>query len=309
MAQDYYKTLGIERSATPKEIKSAYRKLAKKHHPDANKNDPSAENKFKELNEAHEVLSDPEKRKLYDQFGTVNPQEFGGFSGSGYQQQPGGYGYTQAGDPGNMNDILEGLFGGSRGGRTGSSTGGFSGGFGFGRATMPETGEDITQRVMITLEEAYTGTTRTIVKEGRKVRVTIPAGATDGTKVRLAGEGAPGYNGGNPGDLFLMVEVQKNPLFERNGNDLTTDVRVDAFTAMLGGEVEVATLSRPIRLKVTPGTQSGRRFRLAGKGMPLMREPEKFGDLFARVVITVPEHLTEEQHTLAERLRASLAGT
>lgn len=297
MAQDYYKILGIERGASEKEIKTAYRRMAKKYHPDANKNDPTAENKFKDLNEAHEVLSDPEKRKLYDQFGTVNPQGFSGQQPGGFGGQPaGGFTYTQTGEPGNLNDILEGLFGGARGGRSG------------GRG-MPEAGEDITQRVMITLDEAYTGATRTIAKDARKVRVNIPAGATDGTKVRLSGEGAPGFNGGNPGDLYLVVEVQKHPAFERNGSDLTTEVKIDAFTAMLGGEVEVPTLSRPIRLRITPGTQSGRKFRLTGKGMPLLREADKFGDLYARVLITVPESLTDEQKALVEQLRASIDGT
>jgi curved DNA-binding protein len=307
-AKDYYKVLGIPRDASDKQIKSAFRKIAKEVHPDTHPNDPAAESKFKEANEAYEVLSDKEKRRLYDQFGTVNPQEFGGFRGAG--PAPGGYtSYTTGapgGDYGNLNDILEGLFGGGR--RSSGSAGG--GGFDpFGSARGPQMGGDVEQSVRVSLEEAYTGTKRTVVKGDRRVTVNIPAGSANGTKVRLAGEGSPGLNGGQPGDLYLVVALEPHPQFEVEGADLRVEAKVDAFTAMLGGEIEVPTLTRPLRLKIPAGTQSGRRFRLPGKGMPILRESDRFGDLYVRVMLTVPETLTDEQRALAERLRDSLSST
>ena len=158
----------------------------------------------------------------------------------------------------------------------------------------------------ITLNEAYTGATRLITKGDRSVRVNIPQGATDGTKVRLSGEGEPGVNGGKPGDLYLIIAVDPHPQFTREGDDLITDIRVDMFTAMLGGEVEVPTLGRPVRLKIPAGTQSGRKFRLPGKGMPKLRKTDEYGDLYARVLITVPENLTDAQRSLVESLRERL---
>jgi curved DNA-binding protein len=165
-------------------------------------------------------------------------------------------------------------------------------------------GRDIEQAVSIHLHEAYTGTTRLITKGGRTIRVNIPAGATDGTRVRLAGEGEPGEGGGAPGNLYLVVKVEPHPQFEREGDDLQVDVRVDMFTAMLGGEIEVPTLSRPVRLKIPAATQSGRKFRLSGKGMPILRQPDHFGDLYARILISVPEQLNDQQRALVEKLRA-----
>jgi len=302
MAKDYYETLGVGRSANEKEIKQAFRKLAKKYHPDANPNDPSSEHKFKEINEAYEVLSDADKRAKYDRFGA-------GFEQMGGNGAPPGYGgqYTTNVDVGDMSDIFEQIFG-NRGRSTGG-TRGARGGFGFGGFGQQEVathGRDIEQPVSITLPEAYGGATRLITKGDRTVRVNIPAGATNGTKVRLAGEGEPGTGGGAPGDLYLIVQVEPDSQFERHGDDLTTEVKVDLFTAMLGGEVDVPTLGRPIRLKVPAGTQSGRKFRLSGKGMPLLREKEKHGDLYARVLVTVPEKLNEQQRALVEELRQSL---
>jgi len=295
MARDYYEVLGVKRDATEKEIKSTFRKLAKKYHPDANPNDPNAEARFKEINEAYEVLSDKEKRQMYDRFGTTNPQynPWGGGSSGGVNV-----------DIGDFSDIFESLFGGATrrgrtGGRTQTRTSPFGGGFGFAMD-----GEDLTQTVPITLQEAYTGTTRLITKGNRTLRANIPAGATTGTKVRLSGEGNPGLNGGRPGDLYLIVEVQPDPQFERQGDDLTTEIKVDMFTAILGGEVEVPTLGRPVKLKIPPGTQAGRKFRLTGKGMPVLRQQDKYGDLYARVLITVPTNLTPEQREAVEALRA-----
>ncbi|MCS7070734.1 MAG: HSP40/DnaJ peptide-binding protein, partial [Anaerolinea sp.] len=208
---------------------------------------------------------------------------------------------STAGDE-DFSSIFETLFGGFRrqGGAAGTSS---RGGFGFNVASA---GADLEQTTTITLEEAYTGTTRLVTKDGRTLRVNIPAGATNGTRVRLAGEGEPGAFGGPPGDLYLIIHVEDHPTFKREGDDLVTDVKVDLFTAMLGGEIEVPTLGRPVKVRVPPGTQSGKKLRLAGKGMPVLRQPDKHGDLYARVLITIPEHLTPEQRAEVERLRAVL---
>jgi curved DNA-binding protein len=291
MAKNYYETLGVSKTANDKEIKQAFRKLAKKYHPDANPNDPSAESKFKEINEAYEVLSDTEKRAQYDQFGSTY-QQFGGARNGGY--------YTNVNTQDSpFGDILESLF--SNFGRTSER----------GRSQqeqpfdMRATGRDLEQKVTISLQEAYTGTSRLVTKGSRKVKVTIPPGATTGTRIRLAGEGEAGSYGGHAGDLYLIVEVEPDSRFERDGDNLTVEVRLDVFTALLGGEIEVLTLDRPVRLKIKPGTQSGRKFRIAGKGMPVLRKDGEFGDLYARILISVPENLTNEQRELIEKLRAT----
>jgi curved DNA-binding protein len=230
----------------------------------------------------------------------------GGFPGGAQQ---GGY-YTNV-DVGEspFGDIFESIFSGF--GRAGNrqqrdaQSGGFSG---FG-GNIRTKGEDIEQPVTITLREAYSGATRLITKVDRKVKVNIPAGANTGTKVRLSGEGVPGSNGGQPGDLYLIVQVEPDNLFERQGDNLLTDVKVDLFTALLGGEVEVPTMERPVKLRIPAGTQSGRRFRLSGKGMPIVKKSGEFGDLFARVMITIPENLTAEQRELVEKLRTSVKGS
>lgn len=298
--KDYYKILGINKNATEKEIKSAFRKQAKQWHPDANQSNPNAEAKFKEVNEAYEVLSDPDKRATYDRFGTANPQDFAGRPGAG------GYTtYTQGGDDSPFADILEQVFGGfgrnQRTGRTGAQQ---QPPFGdMGRSP----GQDIEQSVKISLREAYSGGTRIVTKGDRRLKVNIPVGATDGTRIRLAGEGSPGFGGGAAGDLYLVVEVEPDAQFERDGDNLTVDVKVDMFTAMLGGEVEVPTLERAVKLRIPAGTQSGKRFRLSGKGMPIIRQEGKAGDLYARILITVPEHLSDPQKEMIEELRYKLS--
>ncbi|MBE2268796.1 MAG: DnaJ domain-containing protein [Anaerolinea sp.] len=298
MAKNYYDILGVKRDASDTDIKKAFRRLAKKYHPDANPNDPQAEARFKEVNEANEVLSDPEKRKTYDRFGTVNPQA----AGAGWGGAPGGYTYTtQNADVGDLGDLINSIFGAR--GRGGASTRG-SANFDYGFSTRTD-GQNIEQPVAISLREAYEGTTREVVKGDRTIRVKIPAGATDGTRVRLSGEGEAGVNGGKPGDLYLIVQVEPDPQFTRDGDNLTVEVKLSMFDALLGGEVEIPTLGRPVRMKVPAGTQSGKKFRLTGKGMPVLRQPDKFGDLYARMLITIPETLTAEQRELIERLRAS----
>jgi curved DNA-binding protein len=286
MAKDYYKILGVSRTATQDEIRSAYRKLAKKYHPDANKNDPQLAERFKEVNEANEILGDPKKRAEYDRFPNGNP--FGG-AGAGTGARPNI----------DLNDLFGSIFDTAHSSRTrGQGNVGF-GGF----SGMP--GQDLEQSITLTLQEAYTGTVRLVTKGARTIRVNIPAGAADGTRVRVAGEGEVGFGGGQPGDLYLVVQIEPQSTFEREGDNLTTEVKVDMFTAMLGGEVEVPTMGRPIKLRIPPGTQSGRKFRLAGKGMPSLKHHSESGDLYARILISVPESLTEQQKTLVEQLRAT----
>lgn len=308
MAKDYYKTLGVERNASDKDIKKAYRRLAKQYHPDANPNDAQAETKFKEINEAYEFLSDEQKRKQYDRFGPDFARYQQGFNGAAGQQSGGPGGYQQYSqrvdfDGGSFADIFESLFGGLGGrARAGRAQAGTAEGF----AGQSIDGQDLEHDVTISLREAYEGTTRFITKGERRIKVNIPAGAANGTKVRLAGEGEPSLMGGNPGDLFLRVTVEPDAQFTRDGDDLHTEVRVDMFTAMLGGEVRVPTLARPVKLKVPAGTQSGRRFRLSGKGMPKLRTEGEYGDLYARVLITVPDELTPQQREQVAALKDAL---
>lgn len=295
MSKDYYKTLGVSRNADEKEIKKAFRKLAKQYHPDTNPGNAAAEAKFKEINEAYEVLSDATKRRQYDQFGADFHRYTSG-GGAGAAGYSGGYTQTVNGDI-SFEDFIKNIFGGMGGfgGRT-ASTG----------ARPAMRGDDIEQPVRITLREAYEGTSRIISKGERRIQAAIPAGVTEGQRVRLAGEGQA-IPGGQPGDLFLVVHIEPDPQFERVGDDLYVDVRVDAFTAMLGGQVEVPTMDGRVRLNIPAGTQSGQKFRLSGKGMPVLKQKDSRGDLYARIVITVPTYLTDEQRRLVEQLRSSLS--
>lgn len=288
MARDYYDILGVDRNADEKEIKRAFHRRAKQYHPDVNKNDPNAEARFKEINQAYEVLSDPERRQMYDRFGPdfENYQQGAGPAGGGP--------YAQTIDPAAFEDLMASFFGGL----------GSDAGFGSRRRrTQPERGRDIEYPISITLREAFEGTTRYLTRGDRRVRADIPAGVTDGTRVRLRGEGEPGRSA--PGDLYLVITIEPDPQFVRDGKDLTTEVKVDMFTAMLGGQVTVPLVTGSAKMTIPPGTQSGRKFRLSGRGMP-GGKGGKPGDLYVRVLITVPEHLTDEQRKLVEKLRDSL---
>lgn len=294
---DYYEALGVSKTADDAELKKAFRKMAKKYHPDANQDDPNAEQKFKEINEAYEVLRDPEKRAQYDRFGP----NFANFQGvpNGYQPGQGNSQYYNRVDmdEGAFGDLFESIFGGM---------GGFSGAGGRARTNIRQQGRDLEHEVSISLREAYEGAQRFINKGSRRLKVNIPAGAATGTKVRLSGEGEAGMGGGEAGDLYLIVNVEPDSQYERDGDNLTTEIKVDAFTAMLGGEVRVPTLARPVKLRIPEGTQSGQKFRIRGKGMPIMKKKGEFGDLYARVLITVPENLTPEQRQQVENLRQDL---
>ena len=322
-SKNYYQILGIKKDATEKELKQAYRRLARKHHPDLNPNDKSAEAKFKEMNAAYEVLSDPEKRRKYDQFGDKweYAEQFAKSAGSegvrhNFAREGTNFRYGNVGD---LGDIFSQLFGDSdRDSR---------------RRRRPQRGQDIDYPVEVSLEEAYHGSKCTIelqteelctacggtgrvgkrtctICDGaggkiipKRLEVKIPAGVKDGSRIRMAGKGGSGLAGGTKGDLYLVVKVLPHQLFERKGEDLYIEVSVPLVTAMLGGEAGLPTLNGNLILKIPPETQNSRVFRLAGKGMPQLGST-KHGDMFATVKIVLPTNLTEEEKQLFEKLRS-----
>ena len=289
--KDYYKILGVSRDADEQEIKSAYRQLALKYHPDKN---PESEEHFKEINEAYEVLGDSEKRSKYDRLGSSYRnweragRATGGFDWS--QWSTGGPGGVRV-EVGDLGD----LFGG------GGFSDFFNAIFGMGaQAQRRSRGRDLVQEITISLAEAYSGTARTFNRNGRKLEVDIPPGSMTGTRVRLSGEGE--RSTGQPGDLYLRVRVQDMPGIERKGDDLQMEVEADLYTAILGGEVEVNTLGGPVMLKIPAGSQPGRIFRLRGRGMPNLRNPKKHGDLLAKLTVSLPKKLSKEERKLFEQL-------
>lgn len=321
-SKNYYGILGVPKTASEKELKQAYRRLARKHHPDVNPGDKAAEQRFKEINAAYEVLSDPEKRKRFDQYGEHWEQA------EQFARAGASYGRTrsqgQTADPGgglDFDDLLGGIFG--RGG---------------GR-TRPRRGSDIEQPVEVTLEEAFTGATRVYQVQSeepctdckgagfiagapcagcrgsgrqarpRRIEVQVPPGVGDGSRVRVAGEGQPGVGGAPKGDLFLVINLRLHERFERKNDDLHTDLPVPLLTAVLGGEVQLATLKGNVALKINPETQNGRTIRLAGLGMPKLGSPSVRGDLYARVQVVLPAQLTPEQRKLFEELQAAVERT
>jgi DnaJ-class molecular chaperone len=329
--KDYYATLGVPKTATAKDVKQAYRKLARKHHPDVNPGDKAAETRFKELNEAYEVLGDPEKRKKYDELGAnwrmyeqagaggAGPQagwnvNFGqGFPGGG-----GGGGFRTMtaeemrdlfGESDPFSDFFHTFFGGAR-------EPGFEDTARRGRAGRPRArqGRDVEQELELPLEDAFHGTTRrlSIRHDGhaRTVDVRIPAGVGDGSRVRISGEGEAGAGGAKAGDLYLRIRLAPHPRFERKGRDLYTRVSVPLTTAVLGGEADVQTLGgRSLRLKIPPATQNAQVFRLKGHGMPTVNHPDQTGDLYATVDVQLPRELTAEQRQLFEQLARLEKGT
>jgi curved DNA-binding protein len=312
--KDYYKILGVPKHATEKEIKAAYRKAARKHHPDVNKGDPKSEARFKEINEANEVLSDPEKRKRYDALGPDWQSQFRPGGGAGRAGSRGGTVEVDFGDDaGGFSDFFRTIFGGG-GGFGGGREGGFGGfrtssggGFEeiFGRAGREPAGQDVEGTVDLTLEEVARGTTRTVkVGEGpsaRTVEVKIPAGVREGSRVRVAGEGG-GAPGGPRGDLYLRVRTRPHPHFERKGDDLETRLSVPLTTAVLGGEVQVPTLEGPVGIKVPPGSPAGRTFRLRGKGLPRLDAPGR-GDILANLNVDLPRDLSPREKEVFEELK------
>jgi curved DNA-binding protein len=306
--RDYYNILGVSKNADEKELKRTYRRLAREFHPDVNPGDAKAEERFKEINEAYEVLSDPEKRAKYDQFGASWQQyqrtggDPGGFDWSQWASggAPGGVRVEFGGDLGDLfgegaggfSDFFNALFG---------NTGPRSSAFGRrGRAGMR--GQDVEQPVQITLEEAFHGARRLLEKNGRRLEVKIPRGVKTGARIRITGEGTPGSTGMPAGNLYLKVTVRPHAIFTREGDDLRREIDLDLYTAILGGEVRVGTLDGEVTLKVPPETQSGHTFRLRGKGMPKLQQKSQRGDLFVKVRVHLPQRLTEREKQLFSEL-------
>ena len=306
--KDYYKILGVEKSASQDEIGKTFKKLARKYHPDLNPNDAKAEDKFKEINEAYEVLKDPEKRKMYDQLGPnwqhgQNFQPPPGFENVRFDFGGGGGGF----EGGGFSDFFETLFGGGFGGRSGGPRGG-AGGFGGGYSSRPRRGGDSEAELLLTLEEAFRGGSKTIsLREQqpgmsprtKELQVNIPAGVRNGSRIRLAGQGNPGMQGGPAGDLYLKVHIRHHHLYSLDGVDIIHDLALAPWEAALGAKVRVPTLDGQVDMTIPPGMDSGKKLRIKGRGLG---SGAKKGDQFVRIVIKTPDSLTEEEKTLWQSL-------
>jgi len=290
---DYYKVLGVDKSASAKEIKKAYRQLARKYHPDMNPNDKSAEQRFKEINEAYEVLGNSKNRAKYDKYGKdwqhseafENAQRQGGNPFGGFE----GATYTNEND---FSDFFKEIFGKEAGfarSNYGSAYGKFK-------------GQDLQTVISLSLAEAATTHPVTFSVNGKNIRITLPAGVQNNQQIKLKGYGTEGVNGGPNGDLYITIHIHPDPIFERVGNDLKTKVTIDMYTAILGGEVQVNTLSGKVKLKVKPETQPGTTVRLKGKGFPVYKEGA-FGDLFITYTVELPKNLSDKQKQLLEQMK------
>ncbi|MEO8569528.1 MAG: J domain-containing protein [Ginsengibacter sp.] len=294
---DYYKTLGISKTATGADIKKAYRKLARKYHPDVNPNDKESHKKFQQINEANEVLSDPEKRKKYDEYGkdwkhadqfekAKQQQGGGGFGRGGFGGQDfGEYTYSSGGDS-DFSDFFESLFGGSK--RS--------------RQQAKYRGQDYNAELHLSLRDAHTTHKQTLTVNGKNVRITIPAGVENGQVIRLKNYGSPGVNGGPDGDLYITFVMKNDTDLNRKGNDLYKQEDIDLYTALLGGEKTIETMNGKIKLKVNAETQNGAKVRLKGKGFPVYKKEGEFGDLYITWNIKLPTNLTEKQKELFTEL-------
>jgi curved DNA-binding protein len=311
--KDYYAILGVAPDADEKKIKSAYRKLARENHPDVNPGDAQAEERFKDIGEAYQALSDSERRRQYDDLRAQyqawqrrNPGASGDgdFSRNQWQAAPGAGAYTYSVSPEDLEDLFGGgdpfsdffssLYGQAEYGQPGR-----------GHEPRPRRGRDVEAVAVIGLEEAFSGTNRSIQIGERRIDARIPAGVRSGSRVRLSGQGGPGAAGGAAGDLYLVIEVQPHPRFERDGDDLVTTVTVDFYTAAVGGNVRVETLDGTVRLKIPPRTNAGKTFRLRGKGMPRAERPAERGDLLARVEIVLPADMADDEVAALRELSAS----
>lgn len=306
--RDYYQILGVDKKASADEIKKAFRKLAVKYHPDKNPDDKEAENKFKEINEAYEVLGDAEKRKKYDTLGENwnRYQHAGAGAGGGNPFQGfgggGGQNYYYEGD---MNDFFGS--GGSAGAGAGSGFSDFFEAFFGGRGRTQQRskarkGQDLEALMEISLEEAYKGTSRLLHLDTEKLRITTKPGAYDGQLLRIKGKGGKGTSGAHAGDLYVRIKVNPDNRYQRSGDDLYMNHDIDLYTAVLGGETIIDTFSGKIKLKVTPGTQNGKQVRLKGKGMPVYGK-DQFGDLYVYYQVQIPEKLSDQQRALFEQLK------
>lgn len=292
---DYYKILGVDKNATTEEIKKAYRKLARKHHPDLNPNNPEAGKLFQQINEANEVLGDPENRKKYDQYGKdwKHAEQFEEArrqqqaSGSRSQGNPfgGGEYYTYSGDEGDYSDFFSSMFGNRGGGR---------------QARFK--GQDFRATVQLNLTDAYKTHQQTFTVNGKNIRITVPAGIENGQEIKLSGYGAPGANGGPNGDLYITFEIKNNTSFVRKGNDLYVTVPLDLYVSLLGGEEVIDTLGGKVKLTIAPETQNGTKVRLKGKGFPVYKKEGQFGDLYVTYQIQIPTRLTAKEKELFGQL-------
>jgi curved DNA-binding protein len=292
--QDYYKLLGIDKTATPREIKSAYRKLARKFHPDLNPNDKDAKRKFQQINEANEVLSDPEKRKKYDQYGKEWQHSDQFEKQKQYQQQSSdsrGARYTASQSDGDFSDFFESMFG--RGAGTGRGR------------QVKYRGEDYNAELQLELIDAYKTHKQTLTVNGRKIRITIPAGIENGQTIKIAGHGGQGVNGGPDGDLYITFSIANHSRFKRLGNDLYLSVDLDFYIAVLGGEITIDTLDGKVKLKVKPETQNGTKVKLKEKGFPVYKNEGHYGDLLITYSIRIPTNLSEKQKKLFTQLSES----
>jgi len=292
MFVDYYKILGIDKSATDKDVKNSYRKLARKYHPDLHPNEKDAQHNFQQINEANEVLSDPEKRKKYDEYGKdwQHAEEYE--KAKQYQQQGsnsnGGH-FAGAQQEGDFSDFFESMFGG--GGRKSRQS--------------KFRGEDYNSELHLQLMDAYETHPQTLTINGKKIRITIPAGIENGQTIKIAGYGGQGVNGGPGGDLYITFSIATNPVFKRLENDIYTSVDIDIYTAVLGGEITIATLNGKVKLKVPPETQNGTKIKLKGKGFPVYKSSGQFGDLFVTYAVKVPTNLSDKQKELFTELSHS----
>ncbi len=290
---DYYKILDLKKDATTEDIKKAYRKLARKHHPDLNPNNEEANRKFQQVNEANEVLSDPEKRKKYDKYGKdwqhADQLDAQQRQQRQYQSQGGGFGgssYTGGFDGGDFSDFFSSMFGG--GGRSSRNS--------------PFKGQDYNADLQLNLLDAYTTHKQTLTVNGKQVRITIPAGVENGQKIKLPGYGAPGANNGPPGDLYIKFNITDDPKFKRKGNDIYIQEEIDLYTAVLGGEKIIDTLNGKVKLKVPEGTQPDATLRLKGKGFPVYKKENHFGDLYIKWLVKLPTGLNAEQKEIFDKL-------
>jgi curved DNA-binding protein len=291
---DYYKTLGLDQKATPAEIKNAYRKLARKLHPDLNPKDVDAKKKFQQINEANEVLSDPEKRKKYDQYGKdwKHAEEFEkAKQNQGQSSNSGRSGFSGATSGGDFSDFFESMFGGM--GNSGRSR------------QAKYRGEDYNAELKLDLIDAYKTHKRTLTINGKNIRINIPAGIENGQTIKIAGHGSQGINGGPNGDLYITFSIANHPNFKRLGNDLYTSVKLDLYVAVLGGEITIDTLNGQVKLKIKPETQNDSKLRLKGKGFPVYKNEGQFGDLHIILKIKIPTNLTEKQKNLFSELSKS----
>ncbi len=292
---NYYKVLGTDKSATDADIKKAYRKMARKYHPDINPNNKDAEKKFKEINEANEVLSKPENRKKYDKYGKDwkhadkfeaagrQPNYGGGQPQGGYQQSYQGGGYEQS----DFSDFFSSMFGGGGGGNSRQSR---------------FRGQDFNAELKLDLRDVYITEKRTITVNGKNIRLTIPAGVSDGQVIKIKGYGGAGASGGTAGDLHIKFTIANNTDFKRDGDNLLSNVDLDLYTAILGGEVLVETFDGKVKLKITPGTESGAKVKLKGKGFPVYKKEGVFGNLIVTYNLSLPKNLSEEERELFEKL-------